>query len=47
VATAIRTETVTLVLTGDEANDLADYLDGANGEAGRILDILQAALAPF
>ena len=47
MATVTRTETVTLVLAADEAETLADYLGGANGTLGVILDALQDALAPF
>ena len=47
MATVTRTETVTLELSRLEAEELSDYLDGANGVPGVILDALQDALAPF
>ena len=48
MATATRTETVTLELSRLEAEELSIYLRAANhGPVGRIADALQDALAPF
>ena len=51
MATATRTETVTLELSRLEADELADYLGAYSGDDGGaaddILDALQDALAPF
>ena len=49
MATATKTETVTLVLDKEEAEYLRDYLgdDNAASVAERLHGVLRAALAPF
>lgn len=47
MATAVKTETVTLTLTREEASFLRGYLAQASGVAGDVREALAAALAPF